>query len=477
MKRTIPMLSFFLITIVALGCSDSRVSEPTIDVTDGGAIVKPELAAAQILLRAGWSLAEGQTLPANAAERMSIIDEFERSEVAPGIAHYSWILRVGFDPHDSIRIHRVVKEQRPWRPIRTRKAIFLQHGDAKDFVGMFLPGLLSGTLPNDFGAAVFWARSDVDVWGIDQAWNLVPAETTEFDFMADWGIDKQSRDLGTAIAISRVVRLLTGNGYAKMILLGYSSGSATGYALINAETQRPAGLRQVGGWIPVDFSPVSDNVEWNQTFFCFYIPDYQAQYDSGEYGLSFGFDFMGNLARDDPEGDSPVFPGFTNLQAAMYLGAGPIFGVGGIHYLAGIWEDDMPVDFQFLTVDQWLDFMIAGTPWAPLRFILDYSIWGCMETDVPWDDHFAEITIPVLNVAAAGGIGPTTHWCLGLLGSADISELNIQLRPDDEALYDFGHIDLWMANNAQQLVWEPLLQWIVAHSGQGSRDMEYVLGD
>ena len=26
--------------------------------------------------------------------------------------------------------------------------------------------------------------------------------------------------------------------------------------------------------------------------------------------------------------------------------------------------------------------------------MLDYSVWGCMQEDVPWDDHFADITVP-----------------------------------------------------------------------------------
>jgi hypothetical protein len=186
--------------------------------------------------------------------------------------------------------------------------------------------------------------------------------------------------------------------------------------------------------------------------------------DNGEYGYFVGFDFMGVLARDDPDGDSPVFPGFTNLQAAMFLGAGPIWGVPYAHYLAGIWENDMPVDFVYLTVDQWLDFMVAGSTWEPVQFMLDYCVWGCMETDVPWDDHFGEITVPVLNVAPVGGIGSYTQYCLGLLGSTDITDMVLQTLPDDQGLFDIGHIDLWIADIAPDMVWDPVLDWIEDHT-------------
>ncbi len=468
MKRTLLFSVLFTLAILLASCSPEQTVAPEPGPAQDFQVVDPARAAAEILNLAGWNLEEAGSLPEPDPDKcVEMIIDYDREEVAPGIVHYRWEIQVGMDAMDVIALHRVVKEDGTNGPIRAKKSIFLQHGDAKDFTGMFLPGTLSATTPNDFGAAVYWARRDVDVWGIDQAWNLVPAETAEFGFMADWGMDKQARDLGTAIAIARQARLATGNGYRKMILLGYSSGSATGYALINAETQLPPGLRQVGGWIPADYSPVTDNAEWNEIANCEFIPELQEAMDLGEYGYFVGFDFLGNLARDDPDGDSPVFPGFTNLQTAMYFGAGPVFGVGDIHYLAGIWGDDLPVDFIHTTVDQWLDFMIAGAPWEPVKYMLDYSVWGCMEADVPWDDHFGEITVPVLNVAAAGGIGPTTYYCLDLLGSRDITDLTIQLMSPEEALFDFGHIDLWIADGAPDLVWEPILEWVEAHTPGG----------
>jgi hypothetical protein len=319
-----------------------------------------------------------------------------------------------------------------------------------------------------FGAAVYWAQRDVDVWGIDQAWNNVPAETVDLSFMEHWGLDKQYQDLGTAVAIARLARLVAGNGHGKMNLLGYSSGSATGYALINAETQRPPGLRQVGGWISVDYAPLSDDEEYTAAN-CFLVEDLQGMLDAGEYGYFVGFDFMGNLAVSDPDGMSPVFEGFTNMQAAMFLGGGPIFGFGVGHYLAAEWENDLPASFVHTTTEQWLDFMVTGAPWEPVQFMVDYGIYGCPQYDPPWDDHFAEITIPVLDVGADGGIGPITPSCLALLGSNDITELDIGFLPEEEAIFDFGHIDIWIADVAPEAAWQPILEWVEDHTpGQGN---------
>ena len=468
--KTILFFCTLLVAVILLtSCSTERAVDPGGTDSAAGTLVDRDQTAAQIVALAGWSTEADADLPEVDPEKFfGPVVAFDRELVAEGIAHYRWEVQVGADARDRIALHRVVREQRRG-PIRTRKAIFLQHGDGKDFRGMFLPGTLQADTPDDFGAAIWWARHDVDVWGIDQAWTMVPAETTDFGFMADWGMTKQADDLGLGVALARLVRLATGNGYARMHVLGYSSGAATGYALVDAETQLPPGLRQVGGWIPVDYSPVGEGAEW-EAFQCGPIADLEAQIAAGEYGYFVGFDFMGVLARDEPDADSPVFPGFSNLQAAMFLGAGPIFELGDSHYLGGVWEDGLPVDFVHTTIPEWLDFMVSGAPWQPTQQILDYSLWGCSSYDVPWDDHFAAVEVPVLNVGAGGGIGPWTDYCLDLLGSDDITNMNVQLLADDEALFDFGHIDLWIADEAPELVWQPILDWVVTHSpGPGHR--------
>jgi len=39
----------------------------------------------------------------------------------------------------------------------------------------------------------------------------------------------------------------------------------------------------------------------------------------------------------------------------------------------------------------------------------------------------------------------------------------VQLLPDDQRAYDFGHADLFMATHAEMLVWQRILDWMVTH--------------
>jgi len=88
----------------------------------------------------------------------------------------------------------------------------------------------------------------------------------------------------------------------------------------------------------------------------------------------------------------------------------------------------------------------------------------CDEDDVEFDDHLSDITVPVLYLGAAGGIGEVGVYSTTLLGGNDITVVIPQLRPDEEILLDIGHIDMWTAENADEVFWEPLLDWLKDHT-------------
>ena len=416
--------------------------------------------AKDMVATAGWPL---EVAPAaGEVETRGIgVHNFNRQVIEGDIAHYWFTVRVGSGSYDRIRIHRVVKEMAPNRPASTSKTLFFQHGDAKNFVGMMLPGLNSPTTPRGFGMAAYLAQNGVDVWGIDQAWNLVPDDVADYSFMANWGLDKQQKDLRRAIGIARLARYLTGSGSPndKMILAGYSSGVTTGFAALNAETQIGQRQRNIKGFIPIDLAIKTDDQGMLNTFLAEYYRT-QELLDNGTYEDFVAFRMLGQLGKEAPDADSPIFPGFTNMQAALYLGAGLIYGEPHSHFLAGVWENDFPTGFQFLTVDQWLDFLQAAPLYQPTLFANDYSIMVSEIEDSPFDDHFAEITVPILNLVAYGGLGYPSEYAFAFIGSTDVTHQIIQLLPNDQALLDFGHIDIFIANNAEELAWQPVLEWI-----------------
>lgn len=75
--------------------------------------------------------------------------------------------------------------------------------------------------------------------------------------------------------------------------------------------------------------------------------------------------------------------------------------------------------------------------------------------------------MPLFYVGAYGGQGEAGNYSTTLVGSTDVSILMVSLHPAEEIALDFGHVDLFTADNAPSLVWTPVLNWIVAHTQGG----------
>jgi len=464
-------------SLLVAGCgreSPTGPAAPTADLAPAG--FDAELVAGEIMAVSGWQYAAEVAVPARIAGRdaksFTWLLDWSREHLMDDIYHYSFLVQVGPGQYDRIMVHRVVREQLPYRPIDTPHALFLQHGDAVGFV-KFLFGPAAPSVPDDHAAAIRLAQMGIDVWGIDQNWVLVPEDVTDFAFMAKWGLDDQIANLNAGLGVARHLRHFTANTYRKFHLLGYSSGCATGYAYLNAETAVAPQRRHVQGYICADMIyKYAPEDEVFRQLICDDAAYLLSRLEAGEYVEPIPFVPIGELAADDPDGDSPIVPGMTNREVALLFGVAT-FQVWPFnewwHYFGGTFDEDgAPVAPQFTSWEGMTDFMRTGTPWETLRFLYEYEAVLCDELDLPWDDHLAEVDVPLLYLEPAGGVGSTGRHSLSLFGSTDVEILTVSLLPPDQLTGDFGHIDLWTADQAPSLVWEPLGQWVIDHAGRGA---------
>lgn len=469
MIRTICCLLLGLALVAGMGCSrdEGPLSPAPPSAPSRTPALDPELAAGEIVLSCGWQLDADTPLPASLEKlldksRPCVIRDFEREVVAGDIAHYTLVLAVGPGQYDVIGLHRVVRERRPCVPIRSPKSLFLVHGMGKDFVGNFMPGRKSLQVPDDFGFAVWLAQHDLDVWGIDNSYTLVPVGPEDFGFAADWGMDKSVDDIGVGIEIARLVRLFTGNGYRKMILTGYSQGAVMGYAFLNGQTQLPPGRRSVAAFVPIDWGLDFDNPEQAQSE-CEYLFGYVQLYQDGIYGFYDDPDgfyaSLGHLAQTDPDGPSPHFEGFTNMEVFLFFTAVPTPPATMHFWAASFTDDGVPIALSYTTPLMATEFWIHWAPMHPPTHLwADFYSMLC-EPSV-WESHLGEIDMPVFSLEAAGGGGPGMASTLDRLTSADVTRHVVQLLPPEDILLDFGHVDLFTAESAPALAWQPLFDWI-----------------
>jgi len=405
---------------------------------------------------------------------------FSRKQLVDNIFSYTLILKVGPGEFDKIGVHRVVKERAPWVPIAAPKAVMLVHGDASNFDTSFLGSTLSDRLPVSRSLGIFLAQNDVDVWGVDRRWTFVPDGTTDFSFMKDWNTALHVSDIRIGVKIARLVRGLTGSGFGKLLMLGHSRGAQFAYAYANDETQIPKWCRDLKGIIPVDmvykFSPQDQDLKDAAYERYLTVKDkYDREiYYSDEAAVMKYIAYLAVTAPDDP---SPIIPGFTNKQAALFVLSATYATfdpdpeppdikpyVPFYHYLAGTFDENgIPQGLQFTNFDFVLDIALATPSFMSIGEDIDGEALMSDMVDVPYDDHLGEIKIPVFYVGAAGGFGEYGVYTVTLLGSTDKSTLVVKLYPPEAVALDYGHADLLWADNAESLVWQPIYEWIGTH--------------
>jgi hypothetical protein len=410
---------------------------------------------------------------------------FDRKNVVDNIYEYTIVLKVGPGEFDKIGIHRVVKETKPNVPAREDHAVMMVHGDTSDFDSAFMMSTLSGNVARNQSLGIFLAQQGIDVWGIDLRWTQVPGlypgteapycYASDCSFMSKWNTTVNLQDIKTAVKAARIVRMATGSGAGKIFLLGHSSGAKYTYAYANEETQIPSALRDIKGIIPIDmvykFDPSQTDLIKNS---CDRYGIFKSIRDSGKYYSddALALKAIAALAAADPNGDSPVMPGFTNEQVALlalsatYATYTPPLTPPNpfYHYCAGQFsEEGIPTGLQFTSFSYMTDFAFAVPSFQSINDLMDVEALWCNNPAIApsqYDDHLSKVKVPVFYVGAAGGIGSYGEYTLGLLGSADKTSNVVALYPPGYEAADYGHIDVLYAGNAKDLVWEPISSWI-----------------
>jgi len=392
--------------------------------------------------------------------------KMKREQLDNKIAHYEFEVRLGKREFDVVRIHRVVREYRPYRPVHTKGEVFMVHGGWQDFDDIFLTAG-SDDKNAQTSSPAYLAANGIDVWGIDLAWTLVPPTTTDFEFMKDWGVERDIDHTLAAMSIARLIRGLTGQGFGKLNLLGFSYGVGVAYGAAGRETQQHPIFRDIKGIIPVDgvfkYNPADENFRLSA---CAEANTAKAEIDAGNYqnGTGAFLTNFGLLAISDADEDSPLIPGFTNAQAARFIGtnnAGPDTGTAPYwHFIGGDFNNLLYTD-----ADRWFQLVASLAPFQPQRTLYEYRACSCNDEDVSIDDYLNQISVPILYIGAAGGLGSYGTYPSDMLtASTDVSTHIATAEVPAPRALEYGHADLFMADDAADQVWEALQQWLVNHS-------------
>jgi len=392
----------------------------------------------------------------------------DRTQLADDIAHYRYDVAMGPGEYDVVRIHRIVREKRPGKPVSTRDAVMLLPGNPTSFEGIFMAPMVTGVSEPDHSIVIFLAKHDIDVWGMDYGWALVPPDETDFEFMGQWGLARDAAHAEAALSFVRSIRVGTGQGNGRLHLLGLSYGGQVAYLLVGDETLQPPGLRNVKGMIVLDIG-VKFEDEADREVYCALAASDQALLESDPpytYANSIGsvFQWLAYLATYAPDEESPFFAPLTNWQAALFVGARTELLTGQSWHLVGGHLDEygVPDSLRFTDDELWVAAMGAAyTAYYPRRLDVETEQVMCGTIDTPLDDLFGQITVPILHVGAKGGFGPSAYASTTFTASRDVTTITVQRLLDADESMDFGHVDTVLGTDADTLVWRPILDWIM----------------
>ncbi len=419
----------------------------------------------------------------------------ERRAVVDGIYEYNYTFSMGSGEFDKIGIHRVVKEIKPWEPVKTKIGVMMVPGDLTDFRTMYMlsahPAVLgAGVVEPNHSLAIYFAERDVGVWGIDLRRSCIPSyypgtdtpycthpDADNCSFMKDWDMATQLSDLQFATKLAREVRSHNAQKRGDIFMLGTSRGGRLTYAYANAETQQPE--KDLKGIITMDiahkFDPTAEvsyceNYLDNSTCTTISASDaaceeyqrFESLASDGIYydGEGMSLKELAHLATEYPD-YCYVLPGFTNIEvceltlSASYLFMPPPPEMTYYHYCTGTFDvTGHPTGLVYTNFSYMMLLASNMVSWQSVAYMLDDLAIVCNCSESPYDDHLSEITVPVLYVGGENGFGGYGNYTTTLLGSDDVT---IHIVPGH------AHVDILYADNAESEVWNPIYEWLVDH--------------
>jgi len=397
------------------------------------------------------------------------VAELEREQVAGDVYHYSFLLKVGNTPNARVRVHRVVREDAPWRARPASQAIMLLHGDFATFTTNFAPSRMSTAAQPDHDLAAYLAERGIDVWGLDRRWTTAPEDGTDFSDFADMGVEQAISDTGRALVFARSIRTLTGAGQDRMFLGGFSSGAQITYLYAADETQKKAEQRQIKGIVPIDIyatlSPEDADLKQLACDAAAQERDLVAKGEVDSDNSAF-WQPLGELAVSAPSDPSPLFSGYTNRETLLgimtqtYLIYAP---KPKYHLVSGVFTNEAPTGLRYAPEALITDWLVNSPPHQALVESADRDALWCGEAPLPIADHLADIEVPLFYLGAAGGFGDHGLHTTTVVASTDVTTHVVRRLAVESEPEDFGHADLLYADDAPTLAWEPLSKWLLAH--------------
>lgn len=377
-----------------------------------------------------------------------------RSQLSPMVWFYEAQFQVGPNDLDLIKIYRVISEKPSSASRNSKAAMLFVHGSSGKF----------GSAMIVTGMADWLAALGIDVWGIDMRHANVAEGQIDFRAMAGWDYPILIGDIRLATRFARYERQSDAQSFGRINLVGWSLGASLVFAVANTEAALGPEERDVKGIVSFDtiykLNPANTLA---QSAACQTEASNRQAIAQGIYQVDRRVQPQaGRLALSDPDGPSPFRINYTNREFALFFGSQNSLPPFPFHLMASVRDPTgKPSNTTFTEEHKAFEVLAAGNNFNTRPGIATYFAIPCRDT--PYDDHLADVRIPLLNIGIAGGFGRAAFETNAYLPNSRITTLWLQNLPDESANDDIGHMEPFCAWDMVWRVWEPLRQWLLAN--------------
>lgn len=290
---------------------------------------------------------------------------------------------------------------------------------------------------------LFLARRGVEVYTLDYRTHRVPVAALEdASFMEAWTMQAFVADAATAVELIR-----RNSSDLPLFIAGFSRGVWLGYGLV--ATQEPGSL---AGFVALDGAFKSYRTREQYDYEAALAAFVERGNWASDVAAGIGWqarDSLMKAASHDPEGPA-LAEGFatvgeqvaTILQNAWRPGglANPLGGMSRVRILARLLEG---YDRYYPAIQNVESAAIADFDDNPALRL---------------DDRWGELDLPILYF---GATNMGADWLLdGIYSASKSGSKDVTIH----VLEEYGHLDVLVGERAREDVFEPLLEWIRAHS-------------
>lgn len=365
---------------------------------------------------------------------------------APGITHTHWTLqRPPGGDYDRIGVHRYraaeTSEPSDASPDSGQVLFYLP--------GTFMHGAPSG-LSESYDPWLFLARRGVEVFTLDYRTHAVPVAAEDLSPLAAWGVDLFAEDVHSGVRWA-----LEQSGVSSLFVAGFSRGAGFAYGQAAAHPETVAGIVALDGYFKSCAGPASsEDGELEQRLEAWRATGDWASDVAGSRGWEARAALMARAleASDGAREASAQEKHSQVLAQVLFKAWGPGVlahprevsprGVSRAPVLAELMDD---YDRYYPKVQD-LEARAAAA-------VMDHPALAV-------DDGWSELRKPVIFF---GSTGMGSEFLLGGVHSAaHVGGPRAQIH----VLEGYGHLDVLVAEEARQEVFEPLLEWLQGQSTQ-----------